>query len=83
MFITLVHRMDVDFLNVAFRQLNRKSAGGQDGVTAEYETNLEENLQGLHARLKSKKYRAQPSIGKWIPRRYGAKRPLAIPTVFS
>lgn len=81
-FTTLVHRMDVEFLKVAFGQLNRRAASGQDGVTAaEYETNLDENLQRLHERLKSKKYRAQPSIRRWIPKRDGAKRPLAIPAL--
>ncbi len=52
-FTTLAHRMDVEWLRAAYRQTNKSSAAGIDGITAAaYAANLAENLQELHQRLK-------------------------------
>ncbi len=49
-FTRLMHHIDTEFLGVAFKQLKRNAKAGIDGVTVqEYEQNLEENLQDLHA----------------------------------
>ncbi len=53
-FTTLAHRIDVEWLREAYRQTNKSSVAGIDGITAAaYAANLEENLQELHQRMKS------------------------------
>ena len=52
---------------------------GVDGITKEqYEQQLEENLRGLHERLKSMRYRHQPIRLVHIPKANGKKRPIGI-----
>src|SRR5258708_18270593 len=63
-FTALLHHVTVDRLRESFLQLQnqRKAAPGVDGVTWEqYAANLEDNLEGLHARLHRGAYRAKPS----------------------
>jgi RNA-directed DNA polymerase len=53
-----------------------------DGVTWEaYGQNLEANLQDLHARLHTGRYRAKPSRRAYIPKADGRQRPLGIATL--
>jgi len=80
-FRTLVHRIDVEWLREAYRHTNKSSAAGIDGVTAAaYAVNLEENLQELHQRLKSGRYKA-PSVERvWIDKEDEQKRPIGKPT---
>jgi group II intron reverse transcriptase/maturase len=53
-----------------------------DGVTwAEYGQDLEANLQDLHARVQSGKYRAKLSRRVYIPKADGRQRPLGIATL--
>ena len=81
-FTTLVHRIDVEWLQEAYRQTNKGSAAGVDGITsAEYGANLEENLQGLHERLVSGQYQAPPVERVWLAKEDGRQRPIGKPTI--
>jgi len=78
-FYNLAHKLDVDFLREAFFRLKKQAATGVDGVTfKEYIQNLEENLEQLHQRLKSDKYRAQPAKRVWLEKEDGSQRPISI-----
>ncbi|WP_400245585.1 hypothetical protein AB3U99_03765 [Niallia sp. JL1B1071] len=56
--------------------------GGIDGETIEsYETKIEENIQSLLNKLRTKTYQAQPVKRVYIPKKDGKKRPLGIPTI--
>jgi len=80
-FTTLAHRIDVEWLREAYRQTNKSSAAGIDGITAaEYAANLEENLQELHQRLVSGQYKAPPVERVWLEKEDGRKRPIGKPT---
>ena len=51
-FTALLHHVDVDRLRAAYAALNPRAATGVDAVTwADYGRDLEDNLQGLHARV--------------------------------
>ncbi len=52
---------------------------GVDGITKEqYGQQLEENLRGLHERLRSMRYRHQPIRRVHIPKAQGKTRPIGI-----
>src|SRR3954453_13820269 len=75
----LLHHITLDVLRAAFLTLKRRAAPGVDAVAWEaYEAGLEENLQGLHARLHAGSYRALPSRRVYIPKADGKERPLGI-----
>ena len=79
-FTTLVHQIDVDFLREAFHKTRKDAAPGVDGVTAQaYAVHLEENLQNLHARLRTGEYRAQPVVRVWLAKEDGSQRPIGKP----
>jgi len=78
-FISLAHRMDVDFLTEAYRRVRKDGAPGLSGVTAkEYARNLTENLIDLHRRLKDQQYVAPPIKRVWIDKDGGKKRPIGL-----
>jgi len=78
-FTTLLHHVTLDELRNAFLALKRRAAPGVDGVTWEdYETNLEGNLQALHARVHGGTYRALPVRRRFILKPDGKQRPLGI-----
>jgi RNA-directed DNA polymerase len=80
-FTTLIHRIDVAWLREAYRQTNKNSAAGIDGITAaEYGANLEENLNKLHKQLVSGRYKAPPVERVWLDKEDGRKRPIGKPT---
>ena len=80
-FTTLAHRIDVEWLREAYRQTNKSSAAGIDGITAAaYAANLDENLQDLHRRLVSGQYKAPPVERVWLDKEDGRKRPIGKPT---
>ncbi len=80
-FTTLAHRIDVEWLREAYRQTNKSSAAGIDGITAAtYGANLEENLQELHQRLVRGRYKAPPVERVWLDKEDGRKRPIGKPT---
>ena len=66
--------MDVGFLREAHRGINKKGAPELNKVTAaDYGEHLEENLAGLHQRLRSGRYRAPPIKRVWIDKDNGKK----------
>ena len=78
-FHSLAHLVDVPALTRAYRRARSDAAVGVDGVTKEhYGHNLEANLQALHARLKTKRYRHQPIRRVYIPKAPGKTRPSGI-----
>jgi RNA-directed DNA polymerase len=78
-FTALFHHVTMDRLRDAFLHTRRNAAPGIDRVTwEEYATDLERNLQDLHARLHRGAYRAKPSRRAYIPKADGRQRPLGI-----
>jgi len=78
-FISLAHRMDVNFLKEAYRQVRKDGAPGISGATAkDYKKNLTANLENLRERLKSKQYVAPMIKRVWIEKEGGKKRPIGI-----
>lgn len=81
-FHSLAHHVDVEALGRALRRIRMDAAVGVDGITKEqYGRRLEENLQGLHERLRAMRYRHQPIRRVHIPKERGKRRPIGIPTV--
>jgi len=81
-FTSLAHLITVDAMKETWRNLKKKRSAGIDGVTAqEYGRNLESNLQDLHERLVTMKYRAQPVKRAYVPKEDGKKRPIGIPAL--
>lgn len=78
-FHSLAHLLDVPALTHAYHRLRADAAAGVDGVTKEqYGQDLEANLQDLHARLRTQRYRHQPIRRVHIPKGQGRTRPLGI-----
>jgi len=78
-FTALLHHVTVDLLRESFYALKRKAAPGVDGLTwPDYEAELEDNLQDLHARVHRGAYRALPVRRRYIPKPGGKQRPLGI-----
>jgi len=78
-FTALLHHVDVDLLETAYRALKREAAPGVDGMTwREYGEDLELRLEDLHGRIHRGAYRAQPSRRRFIPKPDGRQRPLGI-----
>jgi len=78
-FTALLHHVGPARLRAAYWALRPQAAPGVDGVTwAEYGKNLEDNIQDLHARVQSGRYRAKPSRRAFIPKADGRLRPLGI-----
>src|SRR6202035_2436990 len=64
------------------RRQKRKASAGVDGITvADYEQNLEVNLQDLSVRVHTGSYRPQPVRRVYIPKADGGRRPLGVPTL--
>ena len=81
-FTALLHHVDVAALERAFRRQKRKASAGVDGITvADYEQNLEINLQDLSVRVHTGRYRPQPVRRVYIPKADGGRRPLGVPTL--
>jgi len=80
-FTALLHHVDVEALERAFRRLRRRAAPGVDGMTVDaYASDLEENLHDLCDRLHSGRYRPLAVRRTYIPKADGGQRPLGIPT---
>src|SRR6266849_4959480 len=78
-FTALLHHISIDLLDEAFFELKEDAAAGVDGLRwADYEQNLERNLEDLHARIHRGAYRALPSRRVYIAKPDGRQRPLAI-----
>ena len=81
-FTSLNHHIDLAWLREAYQRTRKDGAVGVDGQTAaDYEANLEANLQSLLDRAKSGTYRAPPVRRVHIPKGTGGDtRPIGIPT---
>ncbi len=78
-FHSLAHLIDVPALETAYRRIRKDAAVGVDGVTKEdYGQDLAANLQDLHQRLKTMRYRHQPIRRVHIPKDGGRTRPIGI-----
>lgn len=83
-FTSLAYLVDIDWLYEAYRQTRKDGAAGVDGqTTADYERDLETNLQSLLDRFQSGTYRAPPVRRVHIPKGGSATetRPIGIPTL--
>ncbi len=81
-FTSVHHRIDGDWMREAWRRTRKDGAAGIDGVTAaDYEKNLEANLEDLRDRILSCRTFAPPVRRTWIPKGNGEVRPLGIPTL--
>ena len=81
-FLSIAHLLTVGALVGAFYRLRKNASAGVDGVTyAAYETKAWENLEGLHGRVKSGRYRAEPLRRIYIPKEDGRQRPISIPSL--
>lgn len=83
-FTSLAYLMDIDWLFEAYHQTRKNGAAGVDGVTAaDYEQDLEGNLERLLERAKSGSYRAPPVRRVYIPKGTSKSevRPIGIPTL--
>src|SRR5258708_15455275 len=79
-FRNLYRKSNGELLRDSWGLLRKDVALGVDQVSAaEYEANLEENIQQLVERLKRKRYRAKLVRRHYIPKGDGGKRPLGIP----
>jgi group II intron reverse transcriptase/maturase len=78
---TLIHLVNETTLKEVHAEQERKKAPGIDKITkAEYEKNLEANVQDLIGRMKTFSYRPQPVRRTYIEKEGSAKlRPLGIP----
>jgi RNA-directed DNA polymerase len=78
-FTALLHHVSVGRLRAAYWAIRPQAAPGVDGVTwTAYGQGLEVNLQDLHERVQSGRYRAKPSRRVYIPKADGRLRPLGI-----
>jgi group II intron reverse transcriptase/maturase len=78
-FNSLAHLLDEVALGRAYDRIRKDAAVGVDGITKEqYGQQLEENLQSLHERLKTMRYRHQPIRRVHIPKAGGKMRPIGI-----
>jgi len=78
-FNSLAHLIDVPALERVYGRLRKEAAVGVDGTTKEqYGQELEESLQRLHEKLKSKQYRHQPIRRVNIPKGDGRTRPIGV-----
>ena len=83
-FTSLAYHMDVEWMHEAYRRTRKDKAVGVDGQTAaEFEADLEGNLQSLLDRAKSGTYRAPPVRRAHIPKGGSGseRRPIGVPTL--
>ena len=80
-FTSLIHLINKEALIQCHEEMNGRKASGVDEVTkAEYEENLEANVEDLVARMKRQAYKPQPARRVYIPKPgTDKKRPLGIP----
>jgi group II intron reverse transcriptase/maturase len=78
-FTALLHHITPTLLQESFRALQHNAAAGVDGVTwREYQVVLPERVHGLHRKIHTGAYHAQPSRRVYIPKADGRQRPLGI-----
>ncbi len=80
--LSLAHHIDVAALRRAYKRIRKDAAVGVDGITKDqYGETLEENLQDLHQRLKTMRYRHQPIRRVLIEKEGGKKRPIGVSSI--
>jgi len=78
-FNSLAHLVDAGALERAYHRMRKDAAVGVDGITKErYGQRLEENLRGLHERMRAMRYRHQPIRRVHIPKSPGKTRPIGV-----
>lgn len=78
-FTSVYHLINLELLMECFKELDGSKATGLDNVTKDmYSNNLEENLNNIVDRLKTKSYRPSPARKVNIPKPNGKVRGLAI-----
>ena len=83
-FTSLAHLLNAEFLEECYYRLGRDRASGIDGISwEEYGEHLDENIADLVTRMKTKRYRPQPSRRVYIPKDEHSKRALGLPTLTS
>jgi len=81
-FTSLAYYIDLEWMYEAYRRTRKDGSAGVDNVTAaEYEEDLDGNLQRLLERFKSGSYVAPPVRRVYIPKGDGRVRPIGIPTL--
>ncbi len=81
-FQDLYRLVNAELLLLSWGDLNKNAASGVDKVTAaDYQQNLESNIDALVERLKTKRYRAKLVRRCYIPKENGKQRPLGIPAL--
>lgn len=81
-FTALLHHVDVEALERAFKRQRRGASPGVDGVMVEqYEQDLGENLRRLHERIHSGQYWPKPVLRVYIPKADGGNRGLGLPAL--
>ena len=81
-FTSLYHHVtDLENLRASWKEIDRTSAPGVDGITKdEYGQDLEKNLKGLQVRLRQMSYKPKPVKRVYIPKAGSKKkRPLGMP----
>ncbi len=74
--------LNTDMLYRGWANLNKQSAAGIDGVTADgYAARLTENIHAVHQKLKAGSYRVADVKRVYIPKANGKERPLGLPTI--
>lgn len=81
-FTSMSYYIDTEFLREAYKRTRKDGASGIDDQTSEdYKRELEQNLESLHERFKSGRYKAPPVRRVYIPKGKGKeKRPIGIPS---
>ena len=78
-FTSIYHLINYELLKECFLDLDGNKATGIDGVTkAQYNENLDENLNNIVKRLKDMAYRPSPARRINIPKGNGKTRKIAI-----
>lgn len=80
-FTSIYHLINKELLMECHKELDGRKANGIDGITKEeYNKNLEENIQNLVNKLKTKSFKPTPAKRIYIPKANGKMRGLAIAT---
>ena len=78
-FTSIYHLINKELLIECHNELDGRKANGIDGITKEeYNKNLEENIQNLVNKLKTKSFKPTPAKRVYIPKANGKMRGLAI-----
>lgn len=81
-FQNLYGELNTDLLKRGWASLNKQSAPGVDGVTADkFGARLSDNIQRIHQRLKAYSFRVDDVKRVLIPKANGGERPLGLPTI--